>query len=248
MAKNGKKRGVASVIVAQRAPHLAVAEVVDLFGSELAQLLYKSFAELNAEHFGGDLGSPMILITQAESARTLGDYTPRDVHGLESRIRIAPHAAKRGALFALDVLLHEMVHAWQHELDEDLENGYRGHGPRFAKKCTEIGAKLGLGPVGVKGRDGLPDCKSWPMCVRPAGYYGVPYEPPTRGKKSKGESRPEEGESAEPAPESSRAKLTRIVRLFRQLNNAEMAELCDLLAQELRFRGEKSDTQPEAAE
>lgn len=45
--------------------------------------------------------------------------------GIESRIRIAPAAVRRGELFVLDVLLHEIIHAWQHEVAHDLEIGYR---------------------------------------------------------------------------------------------------------------------------
>ena len=45
----------------------------------------------------------------------------------------------------------------------------------------QIGATLGLPPVGVKGRDGLPDSAHWPN--RPEGHYPPP--PPKRAKKAK---------------------------------------------------------------
>ncbi len=153
----------------------------------------------------------MILVTQTRAPNALGDYVGRDAQGIESRIRIAPSTAKRGERFAIDVLLHEMIHAWQKEVllgeDESAEeNSYRGHGPRFAARCNEIGAKLGLKPVGVKNRDGLPDCAYWPMNVRPAGYYPEPWEPikraPNKGTAS-GDSGESDGEpsrkKAEPA-------------------------------------------------
>lgn len=166
-----------------RAPHTATGQLVELYGHKTAQLLYAKFREYNAQFFGGALGTPLVLITQAQSARTLGDYVARDLHGLESRIRISPKAVKRGELFACDVLLHEMIHAWAAEVAKDGEDSYRGHGPRFAAECTRIGALLGLPPVGVKGRDGLPDCKGWPMAVRPEGYYPEAYEAPKRKSK-----------------------------------------------------------------
>lgn len=222
-------------LISLRAPHRATAKVVELAGHPAARLLYAAAAEFNAQYFKGQLGQPLVLITPAMSARTLGDYVPRDLHGIESRIRIAPKAAERGDLFMLDVLLHELVHAWQHEMDGDLEDSYRGHGPKFAAKCNEIGAELGLPKVGVKGRDGLPDCKSWPMNVRPAGYYPEAYVAPKRQKKPKadqGEASPE----SEPAPESSTMKLGRIRKLIRELSNDECAQVADMLHEELGFR------------
>lgn len=148
--------------------------VVDSLGQEAPQALYRAFDAFNAEHFDGKLGAPLILITPPAGARALGDYSERDVHGLRSTIRIAPSTFRRGERFAIDVLLHEMVHAYQSEVDGQTEDGYRGHGPRFAAKCNEIGAKLGLPDVGVKKRKGLPDCAQWPICVRPGGYYPSP--------------------------------------------------------------------------
>lgn len=167
-----------------RRPHVATGRVVAEFGDEPARKLYAAFHTYNERFFRGRLGSPLVLITQAKSSRTLGDYVPRDVHGLESRIRISPAALKRGELFMLDVLLHEMVHAFAQEISGDLETGYRGHGPAFAAECNRIGALLGLPAVGVKGRDGLPDCAHWPLNVRPDGYYPEPYTPPTRRERA----------------------------------------------------------------
>jgi hypothetical protein len=166
----------------ERRPHKATRAVVELLGAEAPRALYRAFDAFNAEHFAGQLGAPLLFITQTASPRALGDYCGRDVHGLRSRIRVAPKALDLGEAFATDVLLHEMVHAWQSEVDGDPEAGYKGHGPRFAAKCNEIGARLGLPPVGVKGRHGLPDCAQWPMCVRLPGYY--PKAPPPRPRKA----------------------------------------------------------------
>src|ERR1700722_15805742 len=180
-----------------RAPHVATGAVVERQGEESARVLYVGFAEYNARFFAGKLGSPLVLITQAQSLRTIADYIARDVMGLESRIRIAPAAIRQGERFALDVLLHEMIHAWQSEIAHIAESGYRGHGPKFAGECNRIGELLGLPPVGVKGRGGLPDCAYWPMCVGPEGDYPNPYKPPHRKMRSKrtGENKPGEDRS-----------------------------------------------------
>jgi hypothetical protein len=168
----------------ERRPHKATRAVVETLGEEAPRALYRAFDAYNAEHFAGALGAPLIFLTQTSGPRALGDYIGRDVHGLRSRVRIAPGVVARGELFALDVLLHEMVHAWASEVASDPEHGYRGHGPVFAAKCNEIGAKLGLPPVGVKGRKGLPDCAQWPLCVRPAGYYPTAAPPKQRRSKA----------------------------------------------------------------
>jgi hypothetical protein len=176
-----------------RAPHVATREVVKAWGSPDVQLLYKSFSEYNRAHFRRKLAAPLVLVTQ--TGRALGDYIAQDEHGLESRIRISPKAVARGELFMLDVLLHEMCHAWMTEVERVNESGYRGHGPVFAATCNRIGEKLGLPPVGVKGRDGMPDCAYWPMVVRPEGFYPAPFEAPKRTAK-------EEEPPAEPTSES----------------------------------------------
>jgi hypothetical protein len=83
--------------------------------------------------------------------------------------------------------------------------------PRFAAKCNQIGATLGLPPVGVKGRHGLPDCAQWPACVRPAGYY--PEAPNSAGRRSFGqrlrtveESGTKHGRGSACSPESGQAR------------------------------------------
>ncbi len=217
----GKSSNAARAAKIARAPHVATGEVVELLGETVAKKLYAAFAKFNARFFGGELGSPLVLITQANSARTLGDYIGRDVHGLESRIRIAPKAVKRGERFAMDVLLHEMIHAWQQEIDGDGEDSYRGHGPKFAAECNRIGAKLGLAEVGVKGRDGRPDSAHWPMCVRPAGYYPEPYIVPTRKPNA------EPSGDEESAPKTGRDRVGEIKRLLAELEPDELHQVLD---------------------
>jgi hypothetical protein len=190
---------------AMRAPHRATRAVVDAEGQAPVRELYAAFDAFNRAHFGGELRAPLILVTNTASPRALGDATERDVHGLQSLIRLHPRTLGRGSLFADDVLLHEMVHVWQAERVGDMELGYRGHGPRFAGRCTEIGARLGLSAVGVKGRKGLPNCAQWPLCVRPEGYYGdesaererAKRAPKPKGDDVAGDSRGEDGDDAD---------------------------------------------------
>lgn len=219
-----------------RAPHLATAAVVATDGDEEVRKLYAAFHDYNARFFGGKLAAPLIWLTNAKSARTAGDYIAKDAHGLQSRIRIAPSSIKRGELWYLDTLLHEMVHAWQHEVDGDLERGYRGHGPRFAAKCTEIGAQLGLPPVGVKGRDGKPDCKHWPN--RPEGYYPPLPEKPGKAPASAPEGSDGEGDSgaAEGPVRPPKGAVANLARQLRKLDTDSLRELLAELEEELSER------------
>jgi hypothetical protein len=161
----------------ERAANIAVRETVEERGDEAPRALYQHFDMLQVQYFQNELKPALILLTTPSSPSTYGDYMDEDEHGLRSRIRIRPslvrHASDPDNVFAKDVLLHEMVHAWQHEVALEPEGGYRGHGPVFAAKCNEIGRKLGLPDVFVRSKKnkGKPLCNQWPHCVRPAGYY-----------------------------------------------------------------------------
>jgi hypothetical protein len=133
--------------------------------------LREGFLEYNRRFFGGALGACRIVIAPLPVADVCGEYRPGTTPGFPSRIGISPQAAKHSAGFVLDVLLHEMVHGWQHEIAEDMEDAVRGHGVLFARECNRIGVLLGLPPVAVTGDRSLPGCGRWPLCVRPAGYY-----------------------------------------------------------------------------
>lgn len=167
----------------QRAPHKATRALVEAEGEPAAKDLYDLFETFNRRFFDGRLEQALILIIETTSRRSLADYVAKDPQGLRSRIRLPPRVAFNtvyGPRLAADALLHEMIHAWQFEIEDDQENGYRGHGPKFAAKCNEIGAALGLGEVSEKGRRGLPDCAHWPCCVRPPDYYATAWQAPTR--------------------------------------------------------------------
>jgi hypothetical protein len=165
-------------------------------GAELVRALHAAYEELNMRHFGGKLPPAAILVTRTQSPRALGDHIPIDENGIRFRVRISPVTLGRGLLFALDVLLHEMVHIAQSHLEGTREPGYQGHGPIFARLCNDIGAELGLPEVFARGtRAGKPDCAQWPVNVRPRGFYGPEHEEREAPKRTKGE-RQEEDEDA----------------------------------------------------
>ncbi len=194
-----------------RLVHAALQTTVEAQGTQEARRLFARYAELNAEHFGGKLGVGCVLIT-ATAPRALGDYIARDAQGIESRIRIREGVVvSRCERYQDDVLLHEMVHAWCWEIEGDDEPGYRGHGPKFAAKCNEIGAKLGLGEVKEKGRGGKPNCAQWPLNVRPEGYY-PDEQPKPEPKAPESKSKPESNPDDEPASSRRPADPMRAVR------------------------------------
>jgi hypothetical protein len=169
--------------LAARGPQLALRAHVDAHGSEAAQKLYRQARAYDLAYFGGKLGDLMIEIASPASPSALATHEPSSPEGVACVIRIAPSVVEAGDTLAFDVLLHEMVHVWQ-TMSDKREPGYQGHGPEFAAKCNEVGAALGLPPVGVKGRAkkgavALPDCAQWPLNVRPEGYYG---DAPRAGK------------------------------------------------------------------
>jgi hypothetical protein len=212
-----------------RATHRAAAVSVRKHGTEPAQLLLEAFERFNAAYFGNRLAAPLVLIMNPTSARAYGDYCAKDVHGLESRIRVAPRVFAKGHLFVLDVLLHEMVHAFCNEVLRDQEPGYRGHGPVFARACNTIGELLGLPPVAEKGRRGLPDCAQWPLNVRPEGYYPEPFVSPKARKKAAEPDAPTETDDTDETDDAAERK--RSVATLRALR-ARLTEACDVTADE----------------
>lgn len=155
-----------------RSPHRAMAEHVDAYGCEQAQGLYLLAELFNIWFFEGRLGDLMIEIAAPASPNALATHQPKTPEGCAGVIRIAPAVVVASDELAADALLHEMLHVWQTETD-NREDGYAGHGPKFAGECNRISLQLGLeGRVGVKGRGGLPDCAQWPLNLRPEGYYG----------------------------------------------------------------------------
>ena len=100
------------------------------------------------------------------------------------------NSQRDASLFVADVLLHECIHQYQHEvLEIERSNSYVSHGPTFRDMANEIGQKMGLPPVRASKRRGkdqdLPSCSFWPHCVRPDGYYQGAYIPGVRDSRAK---------------------------------------------------------------
>jgi hypothetical protein len=146
---------------------------------------------------------PYIMLASPSLPQHFGDYSPVSGFGGHSQIRIRPtlltgqhKAMKKGdryaegrLLFVCDVLLHETIHQYHHEITGKTEDSYRGHGPQFRDTCNVAGKKLGLAQVRVakaRGKDkDLPSCALWPHCVRPRNYYHGAYVPQAAKKGAK---------------------------------------------------------------
>lgn len=146
-----------------RKPHRVTRTLVMREGEEAPRNLYAWFDLFNTLHFGGRLETPMLQIAPTSSPRAEGEYIRRDVHGMRSVIRIRPSTYKLGDRFAVACLLHEMVHAFQSEVLQDLEPGYKGHGPLFCAEANRIGAALGFPEVAPQGRGKKARAETWPI-------------------------------------------------------------------------------------
>lgn len=100
----------------------------------LAERLAEWHTRLNGERFGAQLKQVPIRVSR-RMLRRLGHYAP-GVEGGGPEIAIsARHCHRDGFASALETLLHEMVHQWQHENGLPLD-----HGAEFRRKCREVGA------------------------------------------------------------------------------------------------------------
>jgi hypothetical protein len=108
-------------------------------------------------------------------------HTRIDADGNEIENPYPPPTEQERMRFVLDVLMHETLHQWQHEMTAHLEDKNErssGHDTKFRDHCNRIGAVLGLAPVRAKRRKKCKDadfhyCAYWPQVVRPPGFYGV---------------------------------------------------------------------------
>lgn len=100
----------------------------------LAERLAEWHTRLNGERFGAALQQLPIRVSR-RMLRRLGHYAP-GVEGGGPEIAIsARHLRRDGFASAVETLLHEMVHQWQHESGLPID-----HGLDFRRKCREVGA------------------------------------------------------------------------------------------------------------
>lgn len=100
----------------------------------LVEELQRWHERFNREHFGGQLSSVPLRISRRMSSR-LGQYRIPAIVSEPAEIVISRrHIQKHGWHEALDTLLHEMVHQWQHETRRPVD-----HGPSFRQKALDIG-------------------------------------------------------------------------------------------------------------
>lgn len=191
--------------------------------SEILQRMAKAWLEFNKAYFNDSLTSPFITVTPPGSRRALADCAEESGYGGKHQIRFLPcvidgsydrfnssHAFENRWLYIVDILLHEQVHQWQHEILNIYDDGYGGHGEEFTNKVNLIGSSLGLPPVVKRRRKdkSLPISSKWPMCVRPTGYYGDLLKVDERK-----EPEPED----EPEPEPEQDWLTVAIQAFLKL-------------------------------
>jgi chemotaxis protein histidine kinase CheA len=101
---------------------------------EFAERLAEWHTRLNGERFGAQLQQIQIRVSR-RMVRRLGHYAP-GVEGGGAEIAVsARHIRRDGFASAVDTLLHEMVHQWQHENGHPID-----HGLDFRCKCREVGA------------------------------------------------------------------------------------------------------------
>ena len=175
---------------------------------EFIPLLSQAWQEFNDRYFDGSLTPAFIAITAPKVSKAYADCSLWSSYGGKHQIRIKEtviegthndfnpnHAIENRLLFILDVLLHEQIHQFLFEIKEDYSKAHKRHGGNYPVIANQIGDQLGLPHVFERTRKdkSLPIASQWPMCVRPAGYYGDLL-------KEQAQDEPEEPED-EPEPE-----------------------------------------------
>ena len=154
---------------------------------EFIPRLSQAWQKFNELYFDGSLTPAYIAITSPVSPKAIADCSIWSSYGGKHQIRIrenvingeykgfnSNHSIENRWLYILDVLLHEQVHQWQHEILDIYDDGYEGHGEEFTNKVNLIGLSLGLPLVDKRRRKdkSIAISSQWPKNVRPAGYYG----------------------------------------------------------------------------
>ena len=127
----------------------------------LLHRLSRAHERLNAEHFGGALGSLPIRLSSRMRTR-LGELSVDVRTGSPVEIAISRrHIARHAWAEVEHTLLHEMVHQWQAETGHPVD-----HGPTFRRKARQVGVL----PVAKRSLRGSP--------YRPAAPRDRPAEAP----------------------------------------------------------------------
>jgi hypothetical protein len=91
-------------------------------------------AELNEQHFGGELRAVRLRLS-ARMHRRLGEFRPAEAPGEPAVICIARrHLRRDGWRGVQETLAHELVHQWQSETGRRL-----GHDAEFRRRCRAMG-------------------------------------------------------------------------------------------------------------
>lgn len=98
----------------------------------IAQLT-SAHRELNERWFGGEL-KQIALGLSSRMATRLGHFDPGTRHTPSEIVLSRRHIIRDGWREAMQTLLHEMIHQWQHETGQAVD-----HGAAFRRKAREIG-------------------------------------------------------------------------------------------------------------
>jgi len=152
--------------------------------------LYDDWDKWNSKYFYDKLVPPYILLTDMQGVRVMGDCSEYSAFGGKSQIRLRKAILtgdfgimkkgsrdKEGCYRILgDTLLHEMIHQYMQEVEENPENKFKGHGPIFRDHCNRIGEDLGFLEVRTakqnsKDEKEKPLCAYWPHRENAEEYY-----------------------------------------------------------------------------
>lgn len=98
------------------------------------QFLTEKFNEFNNTYFNGQI--PMVNFTFSNTRQNLGMYM-RKTH----TIRITRYYKDITEHDVEEILIHEMVHAWQYKTNNVDRGAHHSHGPRFYQKANSINAQ-----------------------------------------------------------------------------------------------------------
>lgn len=152
--------------------------------------LYEDWEKWNVKYFDNTLVPPYILLTDMQGVRVMGDCSEYSAFGGKSQIRLRRSILtgefgimKKGSrdkegcyLILADTLLHEMIHQYMQEIEENDETKFKGHGPIFRDHCNRIGTDFGFLEVRTakqnsKDEKEKPLCAYWPHRENAEEYY-----------------------------------------------------------------------------